>query len=392
MRILYVHGPSAVTEAVRALYAMDYDVEIYPRRLDKWYLDDDEIDSLADYIRKQEITCLMSIHLIYNLAMAAYKTGIKYAALIWDAPYFRLYTPFAKLDNCYFSTFDKVDCRKFVEYGIPHIIYQPLTVNKEDALRWERENNPGRQDYTNEISFVGSLYDNNGYDSSLNDIPLVLRQYFESVFEEAAFKWDGINRIYGTTSQEMIDAIKMFSPQFKLQHVFDTDDIQYFESFILVRKIANIERVCVLNLLAERYAVTLYTNSQGGVSQLKNVKVMPAVDSENGAPAIFGTSKINLNIALKGIEGGTAQRVIDIMGAGGFVLTNYCPETAELFEEGKEIVMFRSPEELLEKTEYYLKHDKEREEIAKAGHEKVLNCYTYDRKLKELLDWVERKS
>ena len=51
--------------------------------------------------------------------------------------------------------------------------------------------------------------------------------------------------------------------------------------------------------------------------------------------------------------------------------------------------MFRTPEELLEKAEYYLAHDKEREQIAKSGCEKVLSCYTYEKKLKQLMDWVE---
>ena len=102
--------------------------------------------------------------------------------------------------------------------------------------------------------------------------------------------------------------------------------------------------------------------------------------------------KINLNISLKGVEGGTPQRVIDIMGAGGFVLTNYCEETAALFKEDKEIVMFKTPEELFEKVEYYLQHNEEREQIAKAGHDKVLECHTYEKKLEKLLSWVEGDS
>lgn len=77
------------------------------------------------------------------------------------------------------------------------------------------------------------------------------------------------------------------------------------------------------------------------------------------------------------------------MGAGGFVLSTYCPETAELFKEDKEIVFFRTPEELLDKVEFYLTHEEERRQVARAGHEKVINCYTYDIKIRELLRWME---
>ena len=61
---------------------------------------------------------------------------------------------------------------------------------------------------------------------------------------------------------------------------------------------------------------------------------------------------------------------------------------AELFEEDREIVMFRSPEELLEKVDYYLAHDRERRQIAEAGLKKVMRCYTYEKKMRELLDWM----
>lgn len=71
------------------------------------------------------------------------------------------------------------------------------------------------------------------------------------------------------------------------------------------------------------------------------------------------------------------------------MLTNYCFETADIFEEDKEIVMFKTPEELVEKVDYYLKHDDERKEIAKRGQQKVLECYTYEKKLKNLMKWVE---
>lgn len=71
------------------------------------------------------------------------------------------------------------------------------------------------------------------------------------------------------------------------------------------------------------------------------------------------------------------------------MLTNYCFETADIFEEDKEIVMFKTPEELVEKVDYYLNHDDERREIARRGQQKVLECYTYEKKLKNLMKWVE---
>lgn len=391
MRILYVYGMSKQRDIPVILKRLGYKVEEYPKRQENSVPNEEEIGDLVQYVRRHRITHLMSTHLIYNLAVAAYKAGIKYVSVIWDAPYLKLYTPFGKLDNCWFSVFDRLDCERFTADGIPHVMYQPLAVNRYNVMKWDVKRKLGGT-YFNDISFVGRLYEDNFYDQNLNSMPELLQQYFTSIFEEASFQWDGVNRIYGKTSREILDYLKIVSPEFEFNNVYDVEDTRCFEALYLVRKIANIERICTLSALAEQFEVSFYTDSRVEDGQLGKVKLMPPVEPGEASAIIFAGSKINLNISLKGIEGGTPQRIMDILGAGGFALTNYCVETAELFEEDKEIVMFRTPEELFEKAAYYLAHDEEREAIAEAGHRKVLECYTYDKKLKTLLDWAGNDS
>ena len=388
MKILYVYGMEQTKDIIYNLHKLGYDAEEYPRKQEPSMLDDEEMEKLTAYVKKHRITHLMSIHLIYNLAYVAYRTGTKYVSIIWDAPYIKLYTPFGRMDNCYFSVFDKLDYERFQKAEIPHVLYQPLAVNQDNIRRWNlKEKLKGK--YRDDISFVGSLYDSNSYDRELSGMPQYLQNYFISIFEEAAFHWDGINRVYGKTDGVILEHIRKVIPGFDLDNKYDIDDIKFFEILYLIRKIANIERTCVLNTLGEAFPVTLYTNAGTDTAMLPSVKVMPPVQPGLSLLTVYACSRINLNISLKGIEGGTPQRVMDIIAAGGFILTNYCAETAELFEEDKEIVMFRSPEELMEKADYYLSHDEEREKIVRAGYEKVLNCYTYEKKLKQLMEWVE---
>lgn len=387
-KILYVYGMSKTKDVVYNLRKLGYKVTEYPDRQNNSQLDDHEIAKLAAYISKNRITHVMSIHLIYNLSMAAYQTGIKYVSIIWDAPYIKLYTPFGRLNNCWFSVFDRLDYERFMADRIPHVFYQPLAVNQDDVRKWDVKRKLGGK-YINEISFVGSLYEDNLYDKNVAKIPANLQDYFTSIFEEAAFCWDGVNRIYGRTDGEILRYIHYVNPQFSISNEFDLDDTRYFEIMYLIRKIANIERICVLNMLGEKFSVSFYTYASTDKSLVPYVKVMPPVEPGEAASIVYAASKINLNISLKGIEGGTPQRIMDVLGAGGFMLTNYCVETAELFEEDKELVMYRTPEELVEKAAYYLTHDREREAIAEAGRDKVLRCYTYRKKLKELMNWVE---
>ncbi len=387
MKILYVYGLSREKNIVQTLRKLQCDVMEYPEVQDTSNMDEEKINALVAYVKEHGITHLMSIHLIYNVAVAAYWAGIKYISVIWDAPYLKAYTVMGTLDNIWYSAFDKLDAERMRQGGCPHVMYQPLSVNRENILAWKKRFLAKRR-YIHDISLIANLYEDNAYDRCLDLLPENMQAYFRSIFEEAAFKWDGVNRVYGKTGQEILEYMKLVSPTLKINNPYNVEDVRYFEAMYLIRKLANIERVCVLNLLAEDHDVYLYTYSEVDETLMPKVHRRPPVQVGEATSFIYAGTKINLNIALKGIEGGTTQRIMDIMGAGGFVLTNYCEETAELFEEDKEIVMFRTPEELIQKVDYYLEHEEEREQIARAGHEKAMNDYTYEKKIKRLLDWV----
>lgn len=383
----------SVTDMAEALRDLGYETEEYPELLKAAsYLDDDVVEELMAYIRERQIQVVISLYFVMNAALAAYKIGIKYVAVLWDAPYTEIYNPLGKVNNVWISTFDRLDRERFWQYGIPHVLYQPLSVNRKQMLTWNREIQRTLQgQYIHDISFIGNLYSRNLYRDNLPHIPGNLQPYFYSIFEEAAFRWDGINRVYGKTGSEIIEYIKRVSPEFSIPNRQEIEDVRYFEGLGLIREIANMERVAVLNLLAEEHAVTLYTTDyKEAEEKMQNVQIGPSVVYGKATALVYAGSKINLNIALKGIEGGTPQRIMDIMGAGGFVLTSYCEETAELFEEDKEIVMFRTPEELLEKVDYYLAHDRERRRIAERGFKKVMERYTYENKMQEIIEWLKR--
>ena len=392
MKLLYVHGTTMIQGIIAALCRLNIDITVYPKRQTDVFLNEEEAEELGRYMEEHGITHAMSVHLIDTLAVAAGKAGVKYIAVVWDAPYLNIFTKYGRMRNCYFSVFDKVDHSRFVERGIQHVLYQPLAVDDVRIRDWDSEHDDqAGERYLTDICFVGNLYEDNFYDVFCRNIPQILQDYFMGIFERAAFRWDGINRVYGSVNDELIAYMKKTVPDFQMINFFEIPDRFLFETGYLMHKITNIERICILNLLAERHEVTFYTASKTDVKKLQGVKIMPPVGAGRAAHRVFQRSKINLNVSLKGIEGGTPQRIMDIMGAGGFVITSYSPETAELFEEDREIVMFKTLEELLEKVDFYLEHETEREEIAQAGHEKVMRCYTYQQKMQKLIEWVEKE-
>ena len=116
------------------------------------------------------------------------------------------------------------------------------------------------------------------------------------------------------------------------------------------------------------------------------VKNCGRVKTHTQMPLVFANSKINLNITAKSIRSGLPLRIFDVLGAGGFLITNYQSELPEIFSIGKDLVAYESPEHLKELCTYYLWHEDERLEIAHNGYETIAKYHTYDIRLLQIID------
>jgi spore maturation protein CgeB len=86
---------------------------------------------------------------------------------------------------------------------------------------------------------------------------------------------------------------------------------------------------------------------------------------------VYCGAKINVDVNRLYQSDIVTLRVFDIMACGGFVLAEYSNELDYLFELDREIVAYRTTDELSEKIDYYLDHLDERLRIAKMGMEAV---------------------
>ena len=90
-------------------------------------------------------------------------------------------------------------------------------------------------------------------------------------------------------------------------------------------------------------------------------------------------------MTIKSIQTGLPLRIFDILGCGGFLMTNYQAELPEYFEIGKDLEAYSSMDELIDKCTFYLEHDDIRKEIARNGYEKVKQHHTYPHRIAEML-------
>jgi len=111
---------------------------------------------------------------------------------------------------------------------------------------------------------------------------------------------------------------------------------------------------------------------------------------ENAAE-IFRKSKIVFNTAA---VDDINMRIFETLATGSFLLTEWVETLPEQFENKKHLVWYKSMDEAVELAKYYFEHEKEREEIARAGMEEVLAKHTYRHRVIKVLktampDWYE---
>lgn len=105
---------------------------------------------------------------------------------------------------------------------------------------------------------------------------------------------------------------------------------------------------------------------------------------------VFGTSKINLNFSqTEGGKAGWKGRIFQVLNAGGFLLTEYTPGLEDFFLLNRELVSFKDVDEMIDKIQYYLRHDEERRKIARTGWEKATSRYTPFNMMSEIFQEIE---
>lgn len=96
----------------------------------------------------------------------------------------------------------------------------------------------------------------------------------------------------------------------------------------------------------------------------------------------FSQSRIVLNEA---IRDDLNMRVFETLACKRLLLTEDIPAVRDHFENGKHLVLFKSIDEAVEKTRFYLANDKQRNAIAQAGYDEFLSKHTYHHRAREIL-------
>lgn len=369
-----------------ALVRMGYPAAPYPVQIEDMEGVEEKENGLREFIISYKIDLVLSNVFTPFAARMTHDLGIRYVVWCLDSPAFPTYLKEAGFDNCYLFYFDHREYEKRKAEGRSNVYYQPLAGDVE----WTKTvviTEADIKKYACDMSFVGGMYTKNLYDNTIREYSPECQEALTQLIEQAAFLWDGQDRL--VMSPELVNEVWRTYPDV-FDAPYEMTAEYYLRTLMVGQKLTNVERTLLMELLAQRYDIHLYTRATEKVPD--GVKRFPEVDGSGEALKVFYSSKINLNITLRSILSGVPARVFNVMSVGGFMLSNWQEEIPELFAEGKEIVTYKTPEELIDKADYYLKHEDERARIALNGYQKIKRCYTYEHQLKKILDTVRSGS
>lgn len=354
--------------------------EVYNKQL----LPSDCIKGLNELLKQDTYSFVFSINFFPSVSDVCNIWGIPYLCLIVDSPVLELFsTSLANPCNKIFL-FDRQLYNDFHHINPDGIFHIPLATNVRDNYATATMASAAdRARFSSDISFIGSLYSEKCLYNQIT-LPEKMRGYVDGLIEAQLLVY-GYNFIEECVTPELIEAFCKVRPELiNFPDSMKVDTKAVIAQHIISVKVAEQERLRYLKVLSEHFNVDLYTGSDTSSMPLIHNRGFAKTNTE--MPIIFHQSKINLNFTAKSIRSGLSLRIFDVLGCEGFLITNYQAELPEHFNIGEDLEAYTSLDDLMGKCEYYLLHDKERQEIAHNGFEKVKKYHTYDIRLTQMLE------
>lgn len=376
MKILFFEWHSFMNKGMeRALVELGIEYKTFFYQFDNWEKDDAFLENFRKELRQNHFDCVLSVNFAPLISQVCEELGIRYVSWVYDSPlHIRNLEPLKNSCNeVYF--FDRGQAEIYHGMGVD-ARHMPLAVDTKvfaDVITAKSS-----KEYGTDVSLIGKLYQTE-YQYFTSPLDSYLKGYLEGIVNSQM-------KIYGGYLIPELVTDELLKKMNTVYRKVATDGFQMGRrelEFMLACETTGRERYLALALLSKHFQVDLYSNNKD--DRLKDVRYRGYADYYTQMPQIFASSRINLNISLKTIRTGIPLRVIDVMGCGGFVLTNYQQEITEYFAVGEECVVYENIEDLYAKAAYYLEHEEERKRIAQAGYERVKRDFTFKERLGKML-------
>ncbi len=337
-------------------------------------------DRFTKELKLDDFDLVFSVNFFPLISEICYNERIRYVSWSYDSPMDAGFQKYFSFDTNYIFLFDRIEVMNYQALGYAHVFHLPLATNtaRLDSLVYT----PAQQaKYKADISFVGHLYDS-PLDTLLYSADAQTKGYIEGILQAQL-------RVYGYYFvDELIteDLLNNINSSFKALGQTAMQLNHRGLSYAIASKITNLERTFLLEQMGELFDTKFYCTQPHKFET--PVKCCGPAKYFTEMPGIFRYSKLNLCPTLRSIQSGIPLRALDIMGSGGVLFSNFQPELAEYFKDGKDVIMYGSMEEAFEKAAYYLKHGELLENIRQNGHVRAKNHFLYPNRINEIIKTI----
>ena len=404
MKIIFIDWKCFNHDAtIRTLQELGHQVIFYAHPEYNLPLSKSFNEDFSTFLFGKNVDLVFSYNFFPPVAEACHKASLPYISVVYDSPYVYLYSYTMMYETNHVYLFDSSWVRELNQGGLSQVRYAVLPAATHLSLP-TGENAPDR--VKADISFVGALYNeaHNFHERMTEKASDELKGYLEGILSAQSLIY-GSDILKPLMTPDLLARMHQALPLEPDTTLAEPADYRYL-NYVLHRKLTSMERFRYLQELGKHSTqdsrvIKLFTLDS--TTEIPGISNMGIAEYKTEMPLVFANSRINLNITLRSITTGIPLRCMDIMSCGGFLLTNYQqdfslhtieadpaispedPLSTSAFLPGVDYDYFDSTESMLEKTDYYLSHEKEREEIAENGMRKVNAYYSLSSFFKRIL-------
>lgn len=390
MNILMVRWKSICEpDIIEAFKATGQNITVWNHEIKDVDYDKEVPEKLSETLLSGKYDFVFTVDYFPVIAKTCNILGVMYVSWSVDCPVMQYYSKSLSLPCNRVFLFDYAMYEEFAEINPGRIFYMPLGANimhndEVTSLITEQE----REKFSCPLSFIGSTYEEKCQYNSLKGLSDYTKGYADALIE-AQLHIYGSNMLEDVMPEDFVRRFVREAGWTGMTEDYYSNERAFVAQFFLGEKVTEQERLRLLRRLSEKFPLDIYTASD--ISSMPKANFRGLAESRIEMPQIFHLSKINLNMTSKTIRTGLPQRFWDVLGAGGFLLSNYQSEIPEYLEPGVDLETYRNFQECEEKIHYYLQHEDERCQIAQNGYEKVKQYYTYEHRVKDIVSIIARE-
>ncbi len=213
-----------------------------------------------------------------------------------------------------------------------------------------------------------------------------------------AYRIENINQLYDLGAKKVELLRSWYDPEFNYPIKLNSlDKKKYGCDIVFVGHYEDDERVeCLKKLVVSGFNVKIWGPGYDWdpillkIPELKHLVPIQLVWEEEYNKAICG-AKIALCFLSKLNKDTYTRRCFEIPACEVMMLSSYSDDLNNLFINDNEIVMFKTVDELISKSDYYLKNSIERNNIAKNGKESIKsNKHDIKNRMKSLIYFINQ--